>query len=33
MDATKKFEDELKLYSFNWTSGGQFSKKIIDKKN
>jgi uncharacterized protein YbjT (DUF2867 family) len=27
MDATKKFEDELKLYSYNWTSGGQFSKK------
>tara|TARA_B100001989_G_scaffold249996_1_gene226308 strand:- start:862 stop:1833 length:972 start_codon:yes stop_codon:yes gene_type:complete len=30
--ANKKFEDEIHRYSFNWTSGGQFSKKI-DKVN
>tara|TARA_Y100000768_G_C23889855_1_gene639553 strand:+ start:7 stop:972 length:966 start_codon:yes stop_codon:yes gene_type:complete len=29
--ANKKFEDEIKRYSFNWTSGGQFSKKFRDK--
>ena len=28
MDANKKFEEEINQYSFNWTSGGQFSKKI-----
>ena len=28
MPANKKFDDEIKLYSYNWTSGGQFSKKI-----
>ena len=27
MEAIKKFEDEINLYSFNWSSGGQFSKK------
>ena len=27
MNAVKKFEDEINHYSFNWTSGGQFSKK------
>ena len=32
VDANKKFEDEINRYSFNWTSGGQFSKKI-DKMN
>ncbi len=32
MDANKKFEDEINKYSYNWTSGGQFSKKI-DKLN
>ena len=31
IEANKKFEDEIKRYSFNWTSGGQFSKKIRDK--
>ena len=31
IDANKKFEDEINRYSFNWTSGGQFSKKRIDK--
>ena len=32
LDAKKKFDNEIKQYSFNWTSGGQFSKKI-DKVN
>ena len=27
MEANKKFEDEIERYSYNWTSGGQFSKK------
>ena len=27
MNANKKFEDEINRYSFNWRSGGQFSKK------
>ncbi len=31
IEANKKFEDEINRYSFNWTSGGQFSKKRIDK--
>ena len=31
MDANRKFEDEINRYSFNWTSGGQFSKKKIQK--
>ncbi len=30
MKANKKFEDEIKKYSFNWTSGGQFAKKKIN---
>ncbi len=25
--ANKKFDNEINLYSYNWTSGGQFSKK------
>ena len=33
MNANKKFDDEINRYSFNWTSGGQFSKKRIDKVN
>ena len=33
MDAYKKFENEIENYSYNWTSGGQFSKKKIDKLN
>ena len=33
MNANKKFEEEINRYSFNWTSGGQFSKKRIDKIN
>ena len=33
IEAKKKFEDEINRYSFNWTSGGQFSKKRIDKVN
>ena len=31
MNAYKKFEEEINHYSFNWTSGGQFSKKKINK--
>ncbi len=31
LEAKKKFEYEINQYSFNWTSGGQFSKKKIDK--
>ena len=27
MKANKKFEEEINRYSYNWTSGGQFSKK------
>ena len=33
MEANRKFEDEINRYSFNWTSGGQFSKNRIDKIN
>ena len=33
LDANKKFENEINRYSFNWTSGGQFSKKRLDKTN
>ena len=33
IDANRKFGDEINRYSFNWTSGGQFSKKRIDKLN
>ena len=33
MVANRKFDDEINRYSFNWTSGGQFSKKKIDKIN
>ena len=33
MNANKKFDEEINRYSFNWTSGGQFSKKRIDKTN
>ena len=31
MNADRKFEDEINRYSFNWTTGGQFSKKRISK--
>ena len=31
MKANKKFDEEINLYSFNWTSGGQFSKKGFQK--
>ena len=27
MKANKKFDEEINRYSFNWTTGGQFSKK------
>ena len=30
--AEKKFDNEINLYSYNWTSGGQFSKKKVSKK-
>ncbi len=33
MDACKEFENEINHYSYNWTSGGQFSKKKINKVN
>ena len=33
MKANKKFYEEICRYSFNWTSGGQFSKKKIDNLN
>ena len=33
IEANKKFEDEINRYSFNWTTGGQFSKKRLDKTN
>ena len=33
MFANRKFDEEINCYSFNWTSGGQFSKKRIDKDN
>ena len=33
ISSTKKFEDEIQRYSFNWTSGGQFSKKNIHNNN
>ena len=31
MQANKKFEEEINKYSFNWTSGGQFSKTKLIK--
>ena len=31
MYANKKFEEEINRYSYNWTSGGQFSKKELIK--
>ena len=31
IEATKKFDEEINHYSFNWTSGGQFSKKKTGK--
>ncbi len=33
LDANKRFKNEIDLYSYNWRSGGQFSKKIKDKDN
>ena len=33
MNSNKKFDDEINKYSFNWTSGGQFSKERINKQN
>ena len=31
MQANKKFHDEINKYSYNWTSGGQFSKKKLSR--
>ena len=33
LEANKKFNDEINRYSFNWTTGGQFSKKKIKNIN
>jgi len=33
IDCSKKFENEINNYSFNWRSGGQFSKKNIQNNN
>ena len=33
MEANKIFDDEINRYSFNWTSGGQFSKRKVDNQN
>ena len=33
INANKKFDNEINQYSFNWTSGGQFSKNKINKLN
>ena len=33
MYANKKFDEEIKRYSYNWTSGGQFSKNKTNKIN
>ena len=33
IEANKTFDEEINRYSFNWTSGGQFSKKKIDNVN
>ena len=31
MEANKKFEEEINRYSYNWSSGGQFSKRKTNK--
>ena len=31
IDSKKKFQNEIETYSFNWSSGGQFSKKNYKK--
>ena len=31
IESIKKFDDEINRYSFNWTTGGQFSKKKLIK--
>ncbi len=31
MNADRKFDEEINRYSFNWTNGGQFSKKSTTK--
>ena len=32
MNANKKFEDEINIYSYNWSEGGQFSKKRYNEQ-
>ena len=32
INANKKFDNEINQYSFNWTSGGQFSKKNLSSE-
>ena len=31
LEANKKFEEEINRYSYNWSSGGQFSKRKTNK--
>ena len=33
INANKIFDQEINRYSFNWTAGGQFSKKKTHKAN
>ena len=33
IEANKKFEEEIEKYSFNWKSGGQFTKDNLSRKN
>ena len=33
LDANRKFEIEIEKYSYNWKSGGQYSKKKISNNN
>ena len=33
IQANKKFEEEIKKYSFNWKSGGQYTKNNFSKNN
>ncbi len=33
LKANKKFEEEIEKYSFNWKTGGQFSKKNLSQNS
>ena len=33
IQANKKFEEEIEKYSFNWKSGGQYTKNNFSKNN